>query len=358
MAENPRRTPAPETLAVHAGRPERRPDAPLNVPPVLASTYHAGGEAGYGRFGNETWEALEEALGALEGGHALAFSSGMGAASAVLETLPVGAVVVASASLYSGTAALLDEHARTGRLAVRRVDTGDDDAVRSASGDAALLWLETPGNPLLQEADIPGLAALCGEHGTLLAVDNTFATPLLQRPLATGADVVVHSATKYLAGHSDVLLGATVCGDTALRDRLAFIRTTRGGIPGAFEAWLTLRGMRTLHLRVERSQANARELAARLNGHPCVTRVRYPGWGAIVSIEVAGGAAAADAVCDAVRLWVHATSLGGVESMLERRRRWPAESPLVPESLLRLSVGVEDVDDLWDDLAAALAGLG
>jgi cystathionine gamma-synthase len=205
-------------------------------------------------------------------------------------------------------------------------------------------------------------------------VDNTFATPLVQRPLDLGADVVVHSVTKYLAGHSDVVLGATVCRPGELLMALRRHRTVRGAVPGPWEAWLALRGIRTVHLRIERAQANAAELARRLVGHPAVARVRHPslphdpghvraseqmrGFGAIVSIEVAGDAATADAVSAAVRLWVPATSLGGVESTLERRRRNASEPAVVPESLLRLSVGIEDVEDLWEDLDAALSASG
>ena len=191
-------------------------------------------------------------------------------------------------------------------------------------------------------------------NGALVVVDNTFATPVLQRPLEAGADLVVHSGTKLLAGHSDVQLGI-VCGrDPGLRNRLDEHRRLHGAIPGPMEAWLALRGLRTLVLRVERGQANARDLAARLAAHPAVSRVRYPGSGTMVSIELAGGRAAADRLCATVRLWTHATSLGGVESTLERRRRWDSESPAVSDSLVRLSVGIEDADDLWADLAAAL----
>jgi cystathionine gamma-synthase len=202
--------------------------------------------------------------------------------------------------------------------------------------------------------------------------DNTFATPLVARPLAQGADVVVHSVTKYLAGHSDVVLGAALTSDEALRARLASYRTVHGAIPGPYEAWLALRGLRTLALRVERSQSNAAELAARLVGHPDVVEVRHPslqhdagheraarlmdGFGSIVGVRPVGGAAGADAVVERVRLWLPATSLGGVESSLERRRRFATEAPTVPDDLLRLSVGIEDVEDLWRDLDQALRG--
>jgi cystathionine gamma-synthase len=223
---------------------------------------------------------------------------------------------------------------------------------------ADLVVAESPTNPMLEVADLTAVVEAAHEVGATAMVDNTFATPLRQRPLEMGADIVVHAATKYLAGHSDVLLGVTVTPDTdAGRARLARLhahRTSRGAIPGPMEAWLALRGMRTLALRVERSEASAEVLAERLREHPAVTRVRYPGWGSIVSIEVAGDVAAAEGVCAATRLWLHSTSLGGVESQIERRRRHDAEVDTVPQTLLRLSVGIEAVEDLWRDLSAAL----
>lgn len=371
-----------QTLAVTAGRPSVHPGAPLGPIVVLTSTFAArpGGtgehDPVYGRWTNPTWQALEEALGALEGGHALAFASGMAAVSAVLSQVPLGGTVVAPADSYSGTLALLADRERAGALQVRRVRQADTDAVRAALAGADLLWLETPSNPLLEVADLPALAAAGREAGALVAVDNTFATPLGQRPLAAGADVVVHAVTKYLAGHSDVLLGAVVTrpgpdgGPGDLAAALHGHRTLHGAVPGPMEAMLALRGLRTLHLRVERACANAAELARRLDGDPRLERVRYPGlpgdpgharataqmdtYGAIVSVETAGGPAAAEALCAATRLWVHATSLGGVESTLERRRRHAAEPEVVPPALVRLSVGVEDVEDLWADLDAAL----
>ncbi len=346
------------TVAVTAGRPARAAGAPLNPPLVLTSTYHAPGEVGYGRYGNPTWSAFEEALGALEGGQALAFASGTAAVDAVLRLVPRGARVVASGHLYPGSTKLLDEFAAAGDLTLQWVDITDAAAVAAAVDGAAMLWLESPTNPLLEVCDLDRAAADCRAAGALFAVDNTFATPMLQRPLDAGADLVVHSVSKYLSGHSDVVLGATVTRDAELTDRLLAHRSSRGAIAGPAETWLALRGLRTLHLRVERAQQNARELADRLARHPRVERVRYPGWGGIVSIEVTGGAAGAEAVVAATRLWVYATSLGGVESSLERRRRWAFESTDVPESLLRLSVGVEDVDDLWDDLAQALDASG
>jgi cystathionine gamma-synthase len=371
---------SPATVAVTAGRPAAEPNAPLNAPLVLTSTYVASpgevrpGDLGYGRWTNPTWEAFEAALGALEGGQARLFSAGMAAVAAVVDLVPVGGRVVVPTAAYNGTLTLLTELAERQRVEVVPVEIADTDAVRAGlTGGAALLWLESPTNPLLEVADLPALVTAGHEAGALVAVDNTFATPLVQRPLDLGADVVVHSVTKYLAGHSDVLLGATVTREAALGERLHRHRTVHGAIPGPTEAWLALRGLRTLHLRVERAGANAAELAARLARHPAVARVRYPslpadpgharaaaqmrGFGAIVAVELAGGAAAAEELAARTRVWVHATSLGGVESTLERRRRHAGEPVAVPDALVRLSVGVEDVEDLWADLESVLDGL-
>jgi cystathionine gamma-synthase len=362
---------SPATLAVTAGRPPREPGAPLNVPPTFVSTYVQGGDLVYGRFGNPTWAALEEALGALEGGAATVFASGIAAVSAVLEEVPVGGTVVAPTGSYSGSLALLQRLRGSGRLgAVRLVDPADTTAVTAAVQGADLLWVETPTNPLMAVADLPAVVAAGRAAGALVAVDATFLTPLVLRPLDLGADVVVHSATKYLAGHSDALLGVVTTARADLLDRVRATRGALGAVPGVMEAWLVLRGLRTLHLRLERAQANALELAQRLRGSDRVARVRYPGlpddpgharaaatmrgFGAIVCLDVRGTAETAEAIVGACRLWTPATSLGGVESTLERRRRHPAESPDVPESLLRLSVGVEDVEDLWADLEQAL----
>lgn len=354
MAPGERREYLKPTTAVHAGRPARVPDAPLNAPIVPASSFIAGGPMEYAREGAPTTSAFEEALGALEGGAAIAYSSGMGAANAAMDILAPGAVVVAPSTAYTGVAVRLRELAAIGRIELRTVDVTDTEAVARAAAGAQLLWLESPTNPLLEVADLPACTTAAREAGALTLVDNTFATPILQNPLADGADIVMHSATKAIGGHSDLLLGALVVRDGELRERLTSRRVLLGAAPGAFDCFLALRGLRTLALRVERAQDNARELAVRLAGHVAVSRVRYPGFGTIVSIELAQGAGAADALCGATRLWVHATSLGGVESLLERRRRWPLESALVPESLVRMSVGIEAVDDLWSDLAEAL----
>ena len=349
---------APASLLVCAGRPPRVPGAAVNAPLELTSTYVADGEVNYARAGNPTWTAFEEALGALEGGTALVFASGMAAVAAALSLAPERGVVVAPTHAYNGTGSILGDLADAGRLEVRRVDISDTAAVVAALDGADLLWVESPTNPMLEVADVPALVAAAHERGAVVVCDNTFATPLVQQPLADGADVVMHSVTKFLSGHSDVVLGATVTAPTergrGLQERLAHHRLIHGAIAGPVETWLALRGMRTMHLRVERATANAAVLAERLGGHPAVERVRYPGFGAVVSIEVCGGAEAAERVSAAVRLWTHATSLGGVESLVERRRRISTEPLTVPENLLRLSVGVEDVEDLWRDLDQAL----
>jgi cystathionine gamma-synthase len=348
----------PDTIAVKAGRPPREPDAPFNTPLVMASTYVAGGEMEYGRYGNETWRALESAIEQLEGGRAIAFASGMAAAGTILDLVAVGETIVAARHCYQGTLVQLAGLEQRGLVKVVLVDIDDTPqvvaALRENSDNAALLWIESPTNPALEVADIPALCEAAHRVGARVVVDNTFATPLVQRPLDDGADLVLHSATKYISGHSDVLLGLVVTGDDEVFRALDERRRTVGALPGTLEAWLALRGLRTMALRVERATANARELARRLEEHPAVDRVRYPGFGAIIAIEVAGGADAADVVTRSTDLWVHATSLGGVESSLERRRRWAGEPATIPESLIRLSVGIENVDDLWTDLSAAL----
>ncbi len=347
----------PSTLAVTSGRPPHEPDQPLNTPLTMASTYVAGGDVEYGRYGNPTWSAFEEALGALEGGRCLSFASGLAVVATVLDLVGQGAKVVAPRHAYQGSIMQLADLEARGRLVVSLVDVTDTDAVVAACHDAALVWLESPTNPALEIADIETIAAAAHEAGAYVVVDNTFATPLLQRPLDLGADLVVHSATKFLAGHSDVLLGALVTRDDELLTVLKNRRDLVGAIPGTLETWLALRGLRTLHLRVERAQANAQELVRRISEHPAVSEVRYPGFGAIVAIVLAQGAMAADLLTRKTSLWVHATSLGGVESTFERRRRWRTEAATIPEGLVRMSVGIEDVDDLWDDLRKALDGV-
>jgi len=347
----------PETSAITAGRPEVAPDASLNPPLVFSSTYHAGGPVGYGRYGNESWSALEAAISELEGGQTLSFSSGMAAISAVFSILPIGAPVVASNQGYSGTMSLLNQHQATGRLEVRFVDITNTAEVVTAIKGAALLWLESPTNPCLDVADLPALIAAAKKQNIGVGVDNTFATPMVQTPLAMGADIVMHSVTKFLAGHSDVVLGSLSISDPALFKRLEESRRLNGSIPGPFEAWLALRGIRTFPVRFRAAETNAKTLVTRLEKHVKVTKVRYPGFGAVISFEIDGNAENAEKVCESSRLITHATSLGGVESLWERRRRWAAESPSVPEQLIRLSVGCEHVDDIWQDIEQALASL-
>jgi len=344
----------PATVAVKAGRPGREPDQPLNTPLTMASTYVAGGDLEYGRYGNPTWAAFEEALGALEGGRCLAFSTGLAAVSTLLDLVGNGATVVAPRHAYLGSIGQIADLEARGRLRAVLVDVTDTDAVVKACEEAALVWLESPTNPALEVADIPAVVAAAHEAGAYVVVDNTFATPLLQQPLTLGADLVVHSATKFIAGHSDVVLGAVVTRDPQLYDVLKNRRDMIGATPGTLETWLALRGLRTLHVRLERAQANAQELVRRLSEHPAIAEVRYPGFGAVVAVVLAEGALAADLLTHKTRLWVHATSLGGVESTFERRRRWKTEPATIPDGLVRLSVGIEDVDDLWSDLAAAL----
>jgi len=364
----------PETVLICAGRPDHTAGGPLNTPVVLASNFLAPPSAraasrAYSRTdATPTWEALEDAVGQVEGGYALAFASGMAAIAAVLDLVPAGGRIVAPTDCYFGVGELLADAKQQGRWAIDRVDLTDTASVQAAVAGADLLWLETPSNPLMDIADLAALCAAGREAGAIVGVDNTFATPLLQQPLALGADVVVHSATKFIGGHSDLLSGLAIARVQALAEHLRHRRGMTGATPGALEAFLTLRGLRTLALRLDRGQANAGELARRLDAHPAVSRVRYPGlpadpghriaaaqmagFGAVLAFEVAD-AATADRLCDAVRVVVHATSLGGVESTIERRSKLAGQQH-VPPGLLRLSVGCEHIDDLWADLSSAI----
>ncbi len=251
---------SPATTAVTAGRPEHVPDAPLNTPITMASTYVAGGDLEYGRYANPTWTAFEDALGALEGGRCLAFSSGLAAVATVFDLVGQDEKVVAPRHAYHGSVAQLADLESRGRLTSVLVDSADTDAMVKACDDAALVWIESPTNPALELADIPVITEAAHVAGAYVAVDNTFATPLLQRPLDHGVDLVVHSATKFLAGHSDAVLGAIVTRNDELYAVIKQRRDMVGAIPGTLEAWLALRGLRTLHLRVERAQTNAQEL--------------------------------------------------------------------------------------------------
>jgi cystathionine gamma-synthase len=341
---------APATLAVVAGRPAAS-GQPLNPPLILASNVRGGGE--YSRTdGTATWAALEEAVGALEGGRALSFATGMAAAAAVIYALAPKVVVVPTFSYY-GVRSLLAEYESQGSIEVRLVDITDTGAVVEAAAGADVVWVETPTNPTLEVADLDAIAARAAAAGARMVVDSTFATPLRQRPLAKGAAVVVHSGTKFIGGHSDLMIGLCVTADDDIYDRLVLARTYQGATPGALEAFLALRGLRTLPVRLAAAERTAAELAKRLRQHPEVAEVGYPGQGAMVSFVCRGGAAEADAVCANVRLLVPATSLGGVETTIERRQKYAGDAHVAP-GLLRVSVGLEDVDDLWHDLDAAL----
>jgi cystathionine gamma-synthase len=342
----------PETWLIVGGRPEPAPGAPLNVPVVAASSYVLGSERIYSRNeATQGWEAFEAMLGGLEGGEAVAFSSGMAACAAVLGQLPTGAHLVLAADCYQGVAAIAEEGARAHGWRLERLAATDPLWLQRAS-EADLLWLESPSNPLLEVADLAAICSAFRGPGTRIVVDNTFATPLLQRPLELGADIVVHSATKLIGGHSDLLLGAAVTADPGQLELLRAARGRNGATPGMLECFLALRGARTLALRLRHAEGSARQLALRLQTHPAVVRVRYPSFGTIVSFELES-AAAADRACRATTIVRHATSLGGVETTMERRSAHPGQEH-IPAGLIRLSVGCEALEDLWADLDAAL----
>ncbi|MEM7287672.1 MAG: PLP-dependent transferase [Actinomycetota bacterium] len=361
-----------DSWVVAGGRPGD-PGAPLNEPVVAASNYVLGGTHEYSRDaqGTPTVNALETLVGGMEGGACVAFSSGMAAVAAMFDGLPVGADVAIPDDCYQGAAAIADDGAKRGRWSVQRIALSDTGGWIEAVGRCDLVWLESPSNPLLGVADLSAICAAPRSDGCLVGVDNTFATPFNQRPLDFGADVVMHSVTKFIGGHSDLLAGALVTNDAAVLAQLQRSRTVTGALPGALECFLATRGARTMGVRLERSQATALVLAQRLEESERVDVVRYPGlpshpdhavaarvlegFGAMVSFDVAGTAAEADAVLARLRLITHATSLGGVESTIERRAVLQGQEHL-PPTLLRLSVGCEDVEDLWSDLAQALAG--
>ena len=370
----------PETLAVHAGG---EPDAQTGAlsPPLHLATTFVHGPAGeriagyeYAREGNPTQDRLEAALAAMEGGAAaLAFASGMAAMTALLEALPGGAEVLIPDDCYTGLRLLGEEVLPLRGMRTRAVDFGDLDAVRAALTPATrLLWAETPSNPQLRVADLAALAELAHAHGALLACDNTFATPVLQNPLALGADVVMHSTTKYLGGHSDVLGGALVFARAdELHGAIAHRRHLTGAVASPFGMWLTLRGCRSLHARMAVHCANARQIAEFLAGHARVEAVHYPGlpthpqhaiaarqmrdFGGMLSFRVRGGREAALAMAGRLQLITNATSLGGCESLIEHRASVEGPKPVSPDNLLRFSIGLENVEDLLDDLRQALA---
>ncbi|MBK6692890.1 MAG: PLP-dependent transferase [Myxococcales bacterium] len=356
------------SLLVSAGRPHAV-GAPLNVPLVPASNFVLGGERGYARDdGSPTWEALEELLGRLEGGDAVAFASGMAAIAAIFDELTTGATVVVPTDCYQGVKHLALEGQRKKRWSVEQLATDDTEGWLRACAYADLLWLESPSNPLLVVADLRAICEAPRKPGAILAVDNTFATPLNQQPLELGADVSVQSATKLIGGHSDLLAGVATTRQRSIYDSLRKARELAGATPGVLEAFLAVRGARTMALRLERAEDTAMTLARRLEKHPKVRATRYPGleshpthdvakaqlrgFGTVISFDVAGGAEEADRVCARTTLIHHATSLGAVESTMERRAAIPGQEHL-PPSLLRLSVGIEDPEDLWADLSDA-----
>jgi cystathionine gamma-synthase len=360
-----------DTVAVQAGRPSRVPGAPMNPPLVASSTYVHDAAVEYGRDGNAAWDALEAALGALDGGRAVTFASGLAAAAAIADLVPAGGAVALSAVTYYGVRNIFERMAAHGRLEVRFAPAGDTAALLAAAEGAAMVWVESIANPLMVVADVPAIAAGARARGAVTVVDATFATPLRQRPLELGADIVLHSATKFIGGHSDLLLGAAVCRDEAHAARLATFRHDHGSVPGHLEAFLALRGLRTLAVRLDRAEASAAELAGRLAAHPLVARVHYPGLagdaghalaarvlplgaGPMLSFDVAGTVEQTDAFLAGLRLVTHATSLGGVESLIERRARYAGDAGVVGPTLCRLSVGIEGVEDLWADLDRSL----
>ncbi|MCW2576157.1 MAG: Cystathionine gamma-synthase [Modestobacter sp.] len=373
------------TRAIHAGQEPDPTTGAVVVPVHLTSTYKQDGVGGlrggyeYSRSGNPTRTALQEALAALEEGTTgLAFASGLAAEDALLRTVCApGDHVVLPGDAYGGTFRLVSKVFSRWGVEHTPVDLNDLDALRAAIRPTTrVVWCETPTNPLLNVSDIAALAQVALEAGALLVVDNTFASPYLQRPLTLGADVVVHSTTKYLGGHSDVVGGALVTADAGLGEQLAYHQNAMGAVAGPMDAWLVLRGLKTLGVRMDRHGQNAMRIAEFLLDHPAVGDVLYPGlpqhrhheiaakqmsgFGGMLSFRLHGGEEAALRVCERTRLFTLAESLGGVESLIEHPHRMThasaAGSPLeVPADLVRLSVGIEDVEDLLADLDQALA---
>jgi cystathionine gamma-synthase/cystathionine gamma-lyase len=374
-----------DTLAVHAGQPPDPQSGAVMTPIVLASTFaqdgpgnHKGYE--YARSGNPTRRALEACVAALEGGrHGFAFSSGLAATTTILHTLRSGDHVLCGDDVYGGTFRLLDKVMRQFGVEYSMIDMRDPVAVRAAIRPTTrLVWMETPTNPMLKIFDIATVAALAREAGAMLAVDNTFATPVLQRPLELGATLVVHSTTKYLNGHSDVVGGAVVTSDDALAERLGFFQNAIGGVPGPFDCYLVLRGLKTLGVRVRQQCASAQAIAEKLERDPRIARVYYPGLashpghalaarqmrapGAMISLEVVGGLERATSFLRRLQIFSCAESLGGVESLAEHpaimtHASVPPEARAalgISDGLVRLSVGIEAEADLWADIDRAL----
>jgi cystathionine gamma-synthase len=361
---------AMDTWLIAGGR-VRTPGEPLNVAPQFASNFYLPADRDYSRAkGTTTSDAFEALMGGLEGGRALAFASGMAAAHVVLNRLPAGATLAIPVDPYHGVKGLAAEAEAQGRWNIMRLELEDTQAWIDAALVADMLWLETPANPLMTVCDLPAICQAPRKAGTIVAVDSTFATPLVQRPLELGADVVMHSATKFIGGHSDLLAGLLITASDELHDEFHERRLLNGATIGAMETFLALRGARTLSLRMAKAQENATELAARLVASDDVAVVRFPGleshpthtnaakfmngWGAMISFETVGSAERAAAICEAVEIINHATSLGGVESTMERRAAVAGQETM-PPSLIRLSVGCEDIQDLSNDLANAFA---
>ncbi|WP_174547361.1 cystathionine gamma-synthase [Nocardiopsis dassonvillei] len=375
-----------ETLAIHSGQEPDAGTGSVVVPIYQTSTYAQDGVGGlrqgyeYSRTGNPTRTALEECLAALEAGvRGLAFASGMAAEDTLLRTvLSPGDHLIIPGDAYGGTFRLVSKVVERWGVQWDAVDQSDPEAVRAAvRPNTRVVWTETPTNPLLNITDIEAVAQIAHDAGALHVVDNTFASSYLQQPLTLGADVVVHSTTKYLGGHSDVVGGALVVSDAELGERLAFHQNTMGAVPGPFDSWLTLRGIKTLGVRMDRHSANAEKVVAALEGHPAVRRVFYPGldthpghktaerqmraFGGMVSFALRDGEKAALALCERTEVFTLGESLGGVESLIEHPGRMThastAGSPLeVPADLVRISVGIESADDLVADLLQALEG--
>jgi cystathionine gamma-synthase len=368
-----------ETLAIHAGQEPEATTGAVITPLYLTSTYAQDGVGGlrggyeYSRSANPTRTALESCLAALEGGtRGFAFASGLSAEDTLLRAVCApGDHVVIPGDAYGGTFRLFAQVLERWGLTFTAVDQRDLDAVRAAIGERTrMIWCETPTNPLLAVADIAALAGLAHDAGALLGVDNTFASPYLQRPIALGADVVMHSTTKYLGGHSDVVGGALVVSDPELAEQVAFHHNAMGGAAGAFDSWLVLRGIKTLGVRMDRHCDNAERVVAMLREHRAVAQVYYPDgdeiaakqmnrFGGMVSFRVKAGETAAVEICGRTRIFTLAESLGGVESLIEHPARMTHSSVAgsaleVPGDLVRLSVGIETIGDLTADLRQAL----
>ena len=420
---------SPQSRVVAAGRPKKKHGSEVNTAIHLSSTFNSSaqdtGPIGYGRYGNETWSELERAIASIECGDTLVFSSGMAALNAIFSTLKPGAIVVASQNGYTGTMRTLETLQSAGIIELRLVNIADNIAVESAlrgnaeaknqqpdfmwpagserpadfiwpagserpadfiwpagserpadfiwpagsERPADFMWIESPTNPALEYADLKHIISIAMKLNISVGVDNTFATALRQQPLVLGADFSMNSVSKFISGHSDLILGSVSVKSKEHFSQIKGIRTLGGAIPGSFETWLALRGMRTMAIRLEKSEANAMELAMRFSKLPQVLKVRYPGlpsdsfherakqtlsgYGAVLCIEVAGSEQQIDDLCAATSLVTFATSLGGVETLWERRHRWVGEAATIPKNLVRISAGIENIEDIWNDITQA-----